>query len=80
MMTVIGQNLSSLDDDSYRTAGFSGGLARDVWPSLSGLCYCVKPASDYKLIPRFRLSRRCRGSCRDFRLPTGTLRLADACD
>ena len=37
----------------------------------------VKPASDYKLIRRFRLSRRCRGSCLNFRLPTGTLRLAD---
>ena len=30
--------------------------------------WCVKPASDYKLIRRFRLSRRCRSSCRDFRL------------
>ena len=39
--------------------------------------YSVKPASDYKLIRRFRLSRRCRSSCRDFRLATGTLRLAD---
>ena len=37
----------------------------------------LKPASDYKLIRRFRLSRQCRGSCLDFRLPTGTLRLAD---
>ena len=37
----------------------------------------LKPASDYKLIRRFRLSRRCRSSCRDFRLATGTLRLAD---
>ena len=37
----------------------------------------VKPASDYQLKPRVRLPRRCRGSCRDFRLPTGTLRLAD---
>ena len=41
--------------------------------------YMLKPASDYKLIRRFRLSRRCRSSCRDFRLATGTLRLADAC-
>ena len=38
----------------------------------------VKPASHYKLIRRFRRSRRCCGSCRDFRLTTGTLRLADA--
>ena len=37
----------------------------------------LKPASDYKLIRRFRLSRRCHSSCRDFRLATGTLRLAD---
>ena len=37
----------------------------------------LKPASDYKLIRRFRLSRRCRSSCRDFRLAIGTLRLAD---
>ena len=37
----------------------------------------LKPASDYKLIRRFRLSRRCRSRCRDFRLATGTLRLAD---
>ena len=37
----------------------------------------VKPASDYKLIRRFRLSRRCRSSCRDFRLATGMLRLSD---
>ena len=34
--------------------------------------WCLKPASHYKLIRRFR------GSCRDFRLTTGTLRLADA--
>ena len=34
----------------------------------------AKPASDYQLIRRFRLSRRrCRGSCLDFRLPTGTI-------
>ena len=38
----------------------------------------LKPASHYKLIRRFRRSRRCCGSCRDFRLTTGTLRLADA--
>ena len=38
----------------------------------------VKPASHYKLIRRFRRSGRCCGSCRDFRLTTGTLRLADA--
>ena len=48
----------------------------------------LKPASYYKLIQRFRLSRRChdavttlsrrcRSSCRDFRLATGTLRLVD---
>ena len=37
----------------------------------------LKPASHDKLIRRFRLSRRCCGSCRDFRLATGTLRLAD---
>ena len=37
----------------------------------------LKPASDYKLLRRFRLSRRCCGSCRDFRLTPGMLRLAD---
>ena len=36
-----------------------------------------KPASDYQLIRRVCLSRRCRGSWREFRLPTGMLRLAD---
>ena len=40
--------------------------------------WCIKPASHYKLIRRFRRSRRCCGSCCDFRLTTGTLRLADA--
>ena len=44
---------------------------------LSFIVMLIKPASDYKLIRRFRLSRRCRSSCRDFRLATGTLRLAD---
>ena len=37
----------------------------------------IKPASDYQLIRRVRLSWRCRGSWRDLRLPTGALRLAD---
>ena len=38
----------------------------------------LNPASHYKLIRRFCRSWRCCGSCRDFRLTTGTLRLADA--